>query len=247
MLEINHLQAKIAEKEILKGLNLTVKPGEVHVIMGPNGSGKSTLANILAGREGYQVSGSVTFFQQDLLTLLPEERSGLGLFLSFQYPIEIPGVTNLVFLKTALNALRKRQQKPALDSLECLNIIKTHCQCLDLEENFLYRPLNAGLSGGEKKRNEILQMLVLEPKLVILDEPDSGLDVDALKVVGRGINLFRKPDNAIVLITHYRHLLNLVRPDFVHILKQGKIVKTAGIELVEQIERTGYQFEVDER
>ncbi len=242
MLELKDLKVKVAEKEILKGVDLNINPGEIHVIMGPNGSGKSTLANILVGKEGYQIFGTACFNGQNLLSLLPEQRSGLGLFLSFQYPIEIPGVTNLAFLKTAVNALRKQQKKPILDSLEILNLVKEHCKHLSLDESFLYRSLNAGLSGGEKKRNEILQMLVLDPKLVILDEPDSGLDIDALKIVGHGINLFHKKDNAIILITHYRHILDLVSPNFVHILQNGKIIKTGGMELVDQIEQRGYRF-----
>jgi Fe-S cluster assembly ATP-binding protein len=241
MLKIKNLHVKIAGKEILRGINLEIKTGEVHVIMGPNGSGKSTLANILAGKENFeQVSGTVEYLGENLLKLLPEERANRGLFLAFQYPVEIAGINNMFFLKTALNTLRKRNNLPELDAFDFMNLIKSKCRIVEMSESFLQRSVNAGFSGGEKKRNEILQMLVLEPKLAILDEPDSGLDIDALQLVAKGINASRAPERSIILITHYQRLLNYVTPDYIHILYNGQIIKSGTKELAYELEQKGY-------
>ncbi len=240
MLTIKDLHASVDNKAILQGLNLTIKPGEVHAIMGPNGSGKSTLGNVLAGREGYEVSGSVTYHNQDLLSLAPELRAQAGLFLAFQYPIEIPGVSNVYLLKAALNAKRKAQGLPEVDAMDFLSSVKEKIKAVDLDQDFLYRSVNEGFSGGEKKRNEILQMLILEPSLIILDETDSGLDIDALKVVADGVNSLRSPDRSFIVITHYQRLLDYIVPDFVHVLANGKIVASGGKELALKLEDQGY-------
>lgn len=243
MLEIKNLHAGVEGRDILKGLDLTINAGEVHAVMGPNGSGKSTLAAILAGREGYDIrQGQVLYEGKDLLELDPEVRAREGVFLAFQYPIEIPGVNSTYFLKAALNEVRKHQGKPELDALEFLNLVKEKMKVLELREDFLKRPVNAGFSGGEKKRNEIFQMAVLEPKLAILDETDSGLDIDALKVVAEGVNRLRKPDNAQLVITHYQRLLNYIVPDFVHVLYDGRIVRSGGKELALELEEKGYDW-----
>ena len=245
MLRIKNLHASINGKEILRGINLDVRAGEVHAIMGPNGSGKSTLAQLLAGREGYQVtSGSAEYFERDLLVMSPEERSHEGIFIAFQYPVEIPGVSNALFLKTALNSLQKHRGLPPLDAMEFLNLLRDKMKRLGMDEKLLSRAINEGFSGGEKKRNEILQMAVLQPKLAILDETDSGLDIDALKLVSEGINSMRDPERSIVLVTHYQRLLDFVVPDVVHVLSQGRIVKSGGAELASQLELQGYgEFE----
>jgi Fe-S cluster assembly ATP-binding protein len=241
MLEIKDLYAAIDGKTILQGLGLTVRPGEVHAIMGPNGSGKSTLANILAGRERYTVvSGSVTWQGRDLTALPPEERAREGIFLAFQYPVEIPGVNNLYFLKAALNAIRKHRGETELDAMDFLTLVKAKMQQMGMDEALLYRAVNEGFSGGEKKRNEILQMAVLEPKLAILDEADSGLDIDGLKAVADGVNLLRSPERGIILITHYQRLLDYVVPDHVHVLAQGRIVKSGDRTLALELEQRGY-------
>ena len=243
MLKINNLHATVGDTkiEILKGINLTINPGEVHAIMGPNGSGKTSLSNILTGRDGYTVTqGEVLFFEKNLLALAPEARAVAGLFLAMQYPVEIPGVNNSYFLKTALNSIRKQRDELPLDAFEFMQMIKSYLNDVGMDEKFLKRSVNAGFSGGEKKRNEILQMLLLQPKLAILDETDSGLDVDALQVVAKGVNQMRRPDRAILLITHYQRLLNYVEPDFVHILMNGKIVKSGDKTLALEIEESGY-------
>jgi len=243
MLNINNLYAGINGKDILKGLNLMVKPGEVHAIMGPNASGKSTLANVLAGNEDYQVtSGSIQFNGNDLLKLNVNERACEGVFMAFQYPVEIPGVSNVQFLKTAVNSLRKYHQQEELDAMDFLQRVKTKVQQVGMEESLLYRAVNEGFSGGEKKRNEILQLLVLEPKLAILDETDSGLDIDALKIVAEGVNTFRSNPHkpSVILVTHYQRLLDYIQPDFVHVLLNGRIVKSAGPELALELEEKGY-------
>lgn len=237
---IDDLYASVDGKTILNGLNLTIKPGEVHAIMGPNGSGKSTLGNVLAGRDGYDIHGAVQFQQQDLLAMAPELRAQAGLFLAFQYPIEIPGVSNVYLLKAALNAKRKAQGLPEIDAMDFLSLVKTKIQSVDLDQDFLYRSVNEGFSGGEKKRNEILQMLILEPSLVILDETDSGLDIDALKVVANGVNSLRSPDRSFIVITHYQRLLDYIVPDYIHVLANGKIVKSGGKELAFELEEKGY-------
>ena len=243
MLEINALQTRIGDKEILRGLNLTVKAGEVHAIMGPNGAGKSSLAYTLAGRPGYDVtSGSVRFEGADLLALAPEERAQAGLFLGFQYPVEIPGVNNVYLLKAALNAARKHRGLPEVDAFEFLTLVREKMRLMQMDEAFLSRGVNEGFSGGEKKRNEILQMLVLEPKLALLDETDSGLDIDALKVVANGVNPLRSPDRAVVLVTHYQRLLDYIKPDVVHVLARGRIIKTGGPELALELEARGYDW-----
>ncbi|MCC5944226.1 MAG: Fe-S cluster assembly ATPase SufC [Bernardetiaceae bacterium] len=243
MLQIKNLQARIEEENILKGLNLEVKPGEVHAIMGPNGSGKSTLASVLAGREEYEVTGGeVSFDGKDLLELAPEERAGEGLFLAFQYPIEIPGVSNTNFLKTAINEIRKYKGEEELDAVGFLKLMKEKAKLMDIEQSLLSRSLNEGFSGGEKKRNEIFQLLMLNPKLAILDETDSGLDIDALKIVSEGVNKFRNKDNAVIVITHYQRLLDYIVPDFVHVLYQGKIVKSGTKELALELEDKGYDW-----
>ena len=241
MLKIDNLHARVDDREILKGLNLTVNPGEVHAIMGPNGAGKSTLGHLLAGREGYTVTaGSIRFDDADLLEMTPEERATAGLFLSFQYPVEIPGVSNLYFLKAAVNAQRKRRGIEEIDSTEFLSFVRQQVRKIGLEPAMLQRGVNEGFSGGEKKRNEILQMLVLQPKLMVLDETDSGLDIDALKMVAEGINAMRSPERSVVMVTHYQRLLDYVKPDFVHVLARGRIVKSGGPELALELEEKGY-------
>ena len=241
MLDISNLHVSVDHTAILKGLNLAIRAGEVHAIMGPNGSGKSTLAHILAGREGYEVKqGKISFEQQDLLALSPAERAHQGIFLAFQYPIEIPGVANIHLLKAALNAKRKALGESPLDAMDFLNFVKQQMHHIHMDESFLYRAVNEGFSGGEKKRNEILQMAVLQPKLAILDETDSGLDIDALKTVAEGINTLRTPDRAILLITHYQRLLNYIKPDYVHVLAQGCIVKSGDSRLALTLEQEGY-------
>ncbi len=243
MLKIENLHARIAGKEILKGLTLDVKPGEVHAIMGPNGAGKSTLGNVLAGREGYDVSeGSVQFEGSDLLALEPEARAAAGLFLAFQYPVEIPGVNNTYFLRAALNAQRKARGQDELDSMQFLKLVRQKLAVLHLKDELLHRGVNEGFSGGEKKRNEIFQLAVLEPKLAILDETDSGLDIDALKSVADGVNALRAPDRSFVVITHYQRLLDYIKPDVVHVLADGRIVKSGGPELALELEAHGYDF-----
>ena len=243
MLTITDLQARVDEKPILQGISLTVKPGEVHAIMGPNGSGKSTLASVLAGREGYEVTGgSVTYKGLDLLEMAPEERAREGVFLAFQYPVEIPGVNNSYFLKAAVNAVRKHRGLPDVDAIEFLALIKSKLKLLDMDQSFLSRSVNQGFSGGEKKRNEIFQMAMLEPTLALLDETDSGLDIDALRIVAQGVNAMRSPDRAIVLVTHYQRLLNYIVPDFVHVLSEGRIVKSGGKELALELEDKGYSW-----
>lgn len=241
MLDVKNLHASVGEKKILRGLSLSVKKGEVHAIMGPNGSGKSTLANVLAGREGFTVTeGSVTYEGKDLLALAPEERASEGVFLAFQYPVEIPGVTNNYFLKTALNATRKRRGEKELDAMDFLKLIKEKAKLVEMDPALLSRSVNEGFSGGEKKRNEILQMAVLEPRLGLLDETDSGLDIDALQIVSKGINSLRSPERAFIVVTHYQRLLNYVQPDYVHVLSGGRIVKSGGKELALELEKKGY-------
>jgi Fe-S cluster assembly ATP-binding protein len=242
MLHINNLHAEVDGKPILKGLTLALNPGEIHAIMGPNGAGKSTLSYVLGGRPGYEVTqGSVTLDGQDLLALEPHERSAAGLFLGFQYPVEIPGVSNVQFLRTALNAQRRARGEEELSGGAFLKIAKAQSDALGLSMDMLKRPVNVGFSGGEKKRNEMVQMGIIDPKLAILDETDSGLDIDALRVVGDGINrIMRKPDKAVLLITHYQRLLDYVRPDFVHVLADGRIVRSGGPELALELEREGY-------
>ena len=243
MLEIRNLCAGVDGKEILKNLNLTVKPGEVHAVMGPNGSGKSTLASVLAGKPDYEVSsGTVTYNGKDLLELAPEERAQQGIFLAFQYPVEIPGVNSTYFLKAALNECRKAKGQSELDAIEFLALVKQKMKLLDLDPSLLSRPVNEGFSGGEKKRNEIFQMAVLEPKLAILDETDSGLDIDALKIVAGGVTKLRRPDNSAIVITHYQRLLNYIVPDYVHVLAEGQIIKSGGKELALELEERGYDW-----
>jgi Fe-S cluster assembly ATP-binding protein len=243
LLKIIDLSARVAGKDILKGVNLEVNAGEIHAIMGPNGSGKSTLAQVLAGREDYEVTGgSVTFEGRDLLALPPEERARAGLFLGFQYPVEIPGVNNVYLLKAALNAKRKAAGEPEVDAYEFLTLIRQKMKFMQMSESFLTRGVNEGFSGGEKKRNEVLQMLVLEPKLAILDETDSGLDIDALKVVSTGVNSLRDPKRAVVLVTHYQRLLDYVVPDRVHVLSGGRILKSGDRSLAHELERRGYDW-----
>jgi Fe-S cluster assembly ATP-binding protein len=236
-----NLHAGIEGKQILRGINLEVRAGEVHAIMGPNGSGKSTLAQLLAGREGYQVTaGAVRYLDQDLLAMPAEDRARAGVFLAFQYPVEIPGVSNALFLKTALNSIRKQRGLPELDAMDFLNLVRDKMKLLGMDDKLLPRAVNEGFSGGEKKRNEILQLAVLEPKLAILDETDSGLDIDALKMVADGVNGMRSPERAIVLVTHYQRLLQYVIPDFVHVLSQGRIVKSGIASLANDLEQYGY-------
>ncbi|KAF1686219.1 Fe-S cluster assembly ATPase SufC [Pseudoxanthomonas taiwanensis] len=243
MLKIENLHASVAGKEILKGLSLEVKPGEVHAIMGPNGAGKSTLGNILAGRDGYEVTaGSVEFDGRALLELEPEERAAAGLFLAFQYPVEIPGVNNTYFLRAALNAQRKARDQEELDSMQFLKLVREKLAVLHLKDELLHRGVNEGFSGGEKKRNEIFQLAVLEPKLAILDETDSGLDIDALKTVADGVNALRTAERSFLVITHYQRLLEYIRPDVVHVLADGRIVQTGGPELALELEKHGYAW-----
>ncbi|MEN5210165.1 Fe-S cluster assembly ATPase SufC [Stenotrophomonas terrae] len=243
MLKIENLHASIGDKEILKGLSLDVKPGEVHAIMGPNGAGKSTLGNVLSGREGYDVTaGTVLFEDNDLLELEPEARAAAGLFLAFQYPVEIPGVNNTYFLRAALNAQRKARGEEELDSMQFLKLVRQKLAVLHLKDELLHRGVNEGFSGGEKKRNEIFQLAVLEPKLAILDETDSGLDIDALKSVADGVNALRSPERSFLVITHYQRLLDYIKPDVVHVLADGRIVKTGGPELALELEAHGYDF-----
>lgn len=241
LLEVENLQATVAEKEVLRGLNLTIKAGEVHAIMGPNGAGKSSLASVLAGREDYEVTaGSASLNGADLLDMDPEERAQAGLFLAFQYPVEIPGVSNKLFLQTAVNAVRTAKGLTELDMFEFSQLVQAKMKLLGMRQEFLERDVNVGFSGGEKKRNDMLQMALLEPSLCILDETDSGLDIDALKAVAQGVNAMRSPDRGFVLVTHYQRLLEYVAPDVIHILYQGRIVKSGGMELVAQIEELGY-------
>jgi Fe-S cluster assembly ATP-binding protein len=243
LLKIEGLRAKVGEKEILKGLDLTVRAGEVHAIMGPNGSGKSTLAGVLAGRDAYEVTGgSASYDGEDLLGLAPEARAAKGVFLGFQYPVEIPGVGNLYFLRTALNALRRARGEEELDAMDFLALAKEKMKLVELDPAFGSRSVNEGFSGGEKKRNEIFQMAVLEPRLAILDEIDSGLDIDALRVVAQGVNALRSPDRAVVLVTHYQRLLDYITPDHVHVMAAGRIVKSGGRDLARELEQTGYAW-----
>jgi Fe-S cluster assembly ATP-binding protein len=246
MLVIRDLHAGIGDNQILKGVSLTVRAGEVHAIMGPNGSGKSTLAQVLAGHPAYEVTGgTVTYEGEDLLALAPEERAQKGLFLAFQYPVEIPGVTNAYFLRAAYNELRKARGLEEVDPLDFLTLVEERVKLMDMDPAMLNRSVNAGFSGGEKKRNEILQMAVLEPKLAILDETDSGLDIDALRVVAHGVNSLRRPDNATIVVTHYQRMLNYIVPDFVHVLAGGRIVRSGGKELAVELEAKGYDWLVE--
>jgi Fe-S cluster assembly ATP-binding protein len=243
LLEIKDLAANAGDRVILRGVSLHVRAGEVHAIMGPNGSGKSTLAQVLAGHPAYEVTGgSVTYDGKDLLAMPPEERAQAGLFLAFQYPVEIPGVTNAYFLRAALNELRKARGQAELDPMEFLELMESKLPMLDMDPAMMQRSVNAGFSGGEKKRNEILQMAVLEPRLAILDETDSGLDIDALRVVAQGVNALRRPDNATIVVTHYQRLLNYIVPDFVHVLSNGRIAKSGGKELALELEAKGYDW-----
>lgn len=243
MLSIKNLQAKIEDKQILKGINLEVKPGEVHAIMGPNGSGKSTLASVLAGREEYEVTGGeVTFLGKDLLTLAPEERAREGVFLAFQYPVEIPGVSTINFMKTAVNQIREARGLQTLDAVSFLQVMKEKMKLVEIDQSLLNRSLNEGFSGGEKKRNEVFQMAMLEPKLSILDETDSGLDIDALKIVANGVNKLKNKNNATIVVTHYQRLLEYIVPDFVHVLYKGRIVKSGTKELALELEAKGYDW-----
>ncbi len=243
LVEIKNLHARAEGKEILHGIDLTIQPGEVHAIMGPNGSGKSTLANVLAGREGYEVTeGSVLYQGRDLLAAAPEERAREGVFLAFQYPVEIPGVNTAYFLRTGLNEIRKHRGEEAMDAIDFLGLIREKLQLVEMDESFLKRSVNEGFSGGEKKRHEILQLAVLEPRLAILDETDSGLDIDALQIVARGINQLHSPDKSVVVVTHYQRLLNYIVPDFVHVLMDGRIVKSGGKELALELEEKGYSW-----
>ena len=241
MLELKNLKASIGDKSIIKGLNLNIKAGEVHAVMGPNGSGKSTLANVLSGKNGYEISGSLKFEGQNLNEIPIEERARKGIFLAFQYPLEIPGVNTNNFLKTSLNTIRKSKGEKNLDTITLLKLIKEKASELNIDEKFLSRHLNVGFSGGEKKKNEILQMKLLEPKLAILDETDSGLDIDALKIVADGVNSYKSKNNSFLIITHYQRLLDYIKPDFVHVLSDGKIVKTGDSDLAQELEKTGYK------
>ena len=243
MLKIRNLNAGIEEKKILNGINLEIKPGEVHAIMGPNGSGKSTLASVLAGRENYEVTeGSVQYLGKDLLELSPEERAGEGLFLAFQYPVEIPGLSTTNFIKTAVNEIRKYRGQEPLDAVAFLKLMKEKMALMNIDQSLLSRSLNEGFSGGEKKRNEIFQMAMLQPKLAILDETDSGLDIDAIRIVANGVNKLKSKDNAVLVVTHYQRLLDYIIPDFVHVLYNGRIVKTGTKELALELEERGYDF-----
>ena len=246
LLNIENLSATVGGKKVLQGLSLTLNAGEVHAIMGPNGSGKSTLSYVLAGRPGYEITGgSVAFQGRDLLSLAPEERARAGLFLGFQYPVEIPGVNNVYLLKAAMNAKRKAEGKPEVDAYEFLQLVRGKMKTMQMDESFLSRGVNEGFSGGEKKRNEILQMLVLEPTLAVLDETDSGLDIDALKVVARGVNTLRAADRGVLLITHYQRLLDHIVPDHVHVLARGRIARSGGKELAHELEQRGYDWVLD--
>jgi Fe-S cluster assembly ATP-binding protein len=241
LLEIKNLHATVGDREILKGIDLTVNAGEVHAIMGPNGSGKSTLAQVLAGRDLYNVTaGQVIYDGKDLLELDPEERAREGVFLAFQYPVEIPGVSNMYFLKAALNNLLKHRGQPELDAMDFLNLVREKMKLMEMDQTLLNRPVNTGFSGGEKKRNEIFQMAVLEPRLAVLDETDSGLDIDALRTVAAGVNALRGPERSMIVVTHYQRLLNYIVPDYVHVLSEGRIVKSGRKELALQLEETGY-------
>ena len=247
MLKIKNLYASINEKEILKGLNLEVNPGEIHAIMGPNGTGKSTLANVIAGRDSYEITaGSIDFLEEDLLELAPDERARLGIFLAFQYPIEIPGVTTTNFMKAAINERRRHLGEEPMKAKEFLKLMKEKMALVEIDQKFMSRSLNEGFSGGEKKRNEIFQMAMLEPKLAILDETDSGLDIDALKIVSNGVNQLRNKDNAFIIITHYQRLLDYIIPDFVHVMYDGIIVKSGDKELAKELEEKGYDWIKDE-
>ncbi len=240
MLNIKNLEVKVDNRNILNGLNLDIKPSEVHAIMGPNGSGKSTLANILSGKNGYEIKGEIKFEGQNLSELSTEERAQKGIFLAFQYPLEIPGVNTNVFLRTSLNSVRKARGEKELDTLNFLKLVKEKSSELGIDDKFLSRQLNVGFSGGEKKKNEILQMKILQPKFAILDETDSGLDIDALRIVSDGVNSYKNKDNAFLIITHYQRLLDYIKPDFIHVLSKGKIVKTGNAELGVELEKTGY-------
>ncbi len=241
MLEIKNLHARVGNNEILRGVDLKVNKGEVHAIMGPNGSGKSTLAQVLAGRDVYAVTaGEISYEGHNLLEMTPEDRAREGIFLAFQYPVEIPGVSNLYFLRAALNTIRKHRDLPEVDAMDFLKMVREKMKLLEMDETLMNRPVNEGFSGGEKKRNEIFQMAVLEPKLAIMDETDSGLDIDALKIVANGVNALRSPERAIVVVTHYQRLLNYIVPDFVHVLSDGRIVRSGGKELALELEEKGY-------
>jgi Fe-S cluster assembly ATP-binding protein len=243
MLEIKNLRAQVGEKEILRGIDLRVGAGEIHAIMGPNASGKSTLAHVLAGRDNYRVTaGEIAYRGKDLLAMSPEERAREGIFLAFQYPVEIPGISTAYFLKAAVNAVRKHRGLEELDAMEFLSLIKEKIKLVEMDENLINRPLNEGFSGGEKKRNEILQMAVLDPKLAILDETDSGLDIDALRIVANGVNALRDKDRSMIVITHYQRLLNYIVPDFIHVLHQGRIIRSGTKELAQELEAKGYDW-----
>ncbi|MDF1827788.1 MAG: Fe-S cluster assembly ATPase SufC [Legionellaceae bacterium] len=243
MLSIKNLQASVNGTAVLKGIDLEIKPGEIHAIMGPNGSGKSTLSKILAGHPAYEVTGgSIAYCGEDITPLSPAERAQAGVFLSFQYPVEIPGVANVSFLKSSVNSIRKAQGKEPMDAMDFLSFIREKCQQLEIDESFLYRNVNEGFSGGEKKRNEILQLFALEPKLAILDETDSGLDIDALGVIAGGINAMRSPERGIIMVTHYQRLLNYVQPDYIHVLADGKIIKSGDKSLALILEEKGYSW-----
>ena len=247
MLEVKNLHVKVGKHEILKGVNLKVNAGEVHSIMGPNGSGKSTLAQVLAGRETYEVTdGEVLYDGKNLLEMAPEDRAREGVFMAFQYPVEIPGVSSAYFLKAALNAMRKHRGQPELDAMDFLALVRDKMKLLDMDDTLLNRPVNEGFSGGEKKRNEILQMAILEPRLAILDETDSGLDIDALRIVARGVDSMRAPERSFLVVTHYQRLLNYIVPDHVHVLSKGRIVKSGGKELALELEEKGYSWLEDE-
>ena len=243
LLEVENLHASVAGNEILRGVDLTVRAGEVHAVMGPNGSGKSTLAHVIAGRPGYTVTeGSVRFRERDLLAMLPEARAREGVFLAFQYPVEIPGVSNVYFLKAAVNAVRKHRGLPEYDAIEFLSLVKQKAKLVEIEEDLVKRPVNEGFSGGEKKRNEIFQMALLDPALAILDETDSGLDIDALRIVAGGVNQLRSPERSMIVVTHYQRLLNYIVPDFLHVLVEGRIVRSGGKELALELEEKGYAW-----
>ena len=243
LLDVKNLRVRVEDKEILKGLNLSVNPGEVHAIMGPNGSGKSTLARALSGHPAYEVTGgTVTYDGRDLIAMAPEERACEGVFMAFQYPVEIPGINNTYFLKAALNAVRKHRGEQELDAVEFMHLVRAKAKLLEMDQAMLSRSVNEGFSGGEKKRNEIFQLAVLEPRLAILDETYSGLDIDALKIVSHGVNALRSPDRAIVVVTHYQRLLNYIVPDFVHVLNDGRIVRSGGKELALELENKGYSW-----